>query len=111
MMTTHPRFPETQHRTPLLKAVRNQILQTYTHSDTRPIVTRFSAIQSIKMSGRVNRVTMFRCPDKEQQKKLLVLYDELVKNQSKVCFFLSFKYQKQGKPYRGCSSGQSVLLL
>ena len=35
---------------------------------------------------------MFRCPDKEQQKKLLVLYDELVKNQSKVCFFLSFIY-------------------
>ncbi len=36
------------------------------------------------MAGRVHRVTMFKIPDPENQKKLLAAYDVMAKTQSKV---------------------------
>ena len=39
------------------------------------------------MSTRINRITLFRLPEPEAQKKLVEAYGEVAKTQSKVCPF------------------------
>jgi hypothetical protein len=46
------------------------------------------------MSTRINRITMFKLPDPEAQKKLLAAYDVLAKEQSKVPFLHDKPYSR-----------------
>lgn len=45
---------------------------------------RFSSSEAVKMADRVHRVTMFKLPSEEGQKKLVEQYQILRENNSKV---------------------------
>ena len=49
-----------------------------------PAAIRFLSSATVKMADRVHRVTMFKLPSEESQKKLVELYQTLKANNSKV---------------------------
>jgi len=53
-------------------------------SSRKLTIAAFSSASVNMSSTRVNRVTLFKIPDKENQKKMLAAYDVLAKDQSKV---------------------------
>ncbi|KAL7931070.1 hypothetical protein V8C35DRAFT_311180 [Trichoderma chlorosporum] len=75
------------------RILRPLVLNNSTQITLRPSIQcpaafRFSSSAAVKMADRVHRVTMFKLPSEESQKKLVELYQTLKATNS-----------KDGKPY------------